>query len=249
MQIVEGQVFAHYGQIELSPGESGSVPPRLDLGLVHATTTEYLGYVTLLVPEHTATVTVRCELHDGPPPPKDWECAVEFSVRTGDLSAFTGELAVVCGWAGGGSVTLDLPPNTDIRVRYSVPDGQAWSDAEAAGVEGFPGVVLFQLWPAPPSEPAILASRVPWSQYWTLGVEAVAVAAELAGLREDERLLAAVDTALRRHPEIAARIATGDTRYHLGVIRYAQQAVTDHGDPEALERLIDARARALNAGG
>ena len=244
MTTVEGDVFASYQQIELHPGDDGTAPVGLDVGL--ATTMGEAPYVTLLVPVHTATVRVTGVLTSSPPPPEDWECAVELSVLADPT-------IVVTGWAGGGVLELpDVEPGW-YRVRYVVPDGQTWQDADERGEE-YPGTCVLQLWPAPPAPPEILASRVPWSHYWTYGPEArhAAAAARAAHPTDPaEQLTLVIDLALSRHPEIADRIAAGDLRYQLGVIRYVQALRSGPGayDPDAVADLITERARLGRPGG
>ncbi|WP_454294527.1 hypothetical protein [Salana multivorans] len=233
--VVELDVLASYQQIELDPGELGNVPRNLDAGL--ALTLEESLVVILTVPVHTDTVHVRCEVGSSAPELEDWECAVE-------LSLLCGPEIVISGWAGSDAEVVRLPQSGWHRVRYVVPDGQAWHDADGRGEE-YPGRCLLQLWPAPPTDPTVLASQAPWSQYWTFGTEARDAVAVVRSAHPADQLIEVINVALARHPEVARRIAAGDLRYQSGVIRYVQELRRGPGahDPDEVERLITDRAQ------
>jgi hypothetical protein len=245
-RMVEGRVGADYSQFELWAGDGGHVAPDIDAGLASS---EISGpdRATLTTARQWGTIPVRATFHDEEPPlDRAWDAVVDFSAHLGEGSA-------VVGWGGDGLLPLPARHATDVRVRYVVVDGQDGSDRWHAGDEHVTEQYLLQLWPAPPRQSQVVVSSCPWSQYWTFGREAAAVALELAALPAPDGLVAAVDRSLAAHPEVAERLRAGDARYRSGVIRYAHELLrATHGSPayaEArddhtlLERLVDERAR------
>ncbi len=245
-RVVEGQVGADYSQFELWTGEGGHVATDIDVGLASSQISGPDG-VSLTTARQWGEITVRASFHEEEPLlDPTWDAVV-------DLSAHLGTGAAATGWGGEGELRLPAPHAIDVRVRYVVVTGQDGSDLWRAGDEHVTEHYLLQLWPAPPRPARVVVSSSPWSQYWTFGTEAVAVAHEVAALPAPDGLVAAVDRSFAAHPEVAERLRAGDARYRSGVLRYAQELLrVTHGSPgysdvrddhTLLERLVDERAR------
>ncbi|WP_454300639.1 hypothetical protein [Salana multivorans] len=233
--VIELDVLASYQQIELDPGELGNVPRNLDAGL--ALTLEESLAVILTVPVHTDTVHVRCEVGSSAPELEDWECAVE------PLSCAARRSSSPVGRAQTLRLSGCLSP-VGTASATSSPTGRHGTTL-TAGARSTRAGACCSLWPAPPTDPTVLASQAPWSQYWTFGTEARDAVAVVRSAHPADQLIEVIDVALARHPEVARRIAAGDLRYQSGVIRYVQELRRGPGahDPDEVERLITDRAQ------
>lgn len=247
IQVAEGLVSADFSQVELHVDPPGSLDIDAKTGL--ASTTEE-DYATLLVPRQHGQLPFRLEVHARPPVVDPaWDAVVELSLRGGGPVRMTG-------WAGEGVVQGPVLADVDLRARYAVRDGQAGSEQfhQGRGDEPPAEAYVVQLWPSPPAPARVVRAISPWSQYWTFGPAAAGAVRRLQDVPDPDRLTALLDAALEEHPDVAARLDAGDTRYRLGLVRYAQQlfhathttgAYADlRSDYTALDRLIDARVDA-----
>lgn len=243
---VVGDLDADYHQVELHVGLGGQPYQVGDLGLMNG---EFGDHVTLTVARQYGTMRFQVEVTDLEPPlDPSWDAVAEFSLRTG-------EPVVLTGWAGGGSLTVPVPPEVDARLRYVVLGGEVVADHPPTETQDGVGVdrYLVQVWPNAPAVARVVVSTSPWSQYWTFGQEASQLLIELADFPDPDRLVQVIDRALAVHPDVAQQIRGGDERYRVGVIRYLQElfritfftgAYDDvRDDHEHLALLIDQRAR------
>ena len=243
--VVSGEVRADYSQIELHPGHDGHVFAMGDVGLA---TGEFGEYAALTTARQFGNVQVAVHILDEEPVlDPSWDAAVEFPIHTGTSASVTG-------WSGDGTIAVPVPPAVDARVRYAVIGAQiGWDQPAVQDDDVAPERYLVQAWPAAQQAPRVVASTSPWSQYWTFGLPATALLAELADLPDPDRLAVVIDRALAAHPDVAARLRAGDDRYRAGIIRYVQElfritystgaydGVRD--DHERLDHLIDEQAR------
>jgi hypothetical protein len=247
MHAVTSALTADYSHLELNPGRGGRSHGPVVLGLAD----DQVSDMTILITaRQSGVVPAEVQVHDDRPPldPR-WDTVTEWSVRTG--AGMT-----LGGWAHETSMAVPVPAGVDLRVRYVVLDGQAGADQwrRHGGGDELPAErYLLQVWPAAAAAAEVLVADAPWAQYWAFGPSAAAVVAGLAGMPDPGRLVAVVDRALDAHPDVRARVAAGDDRYRVGVIRYVQELfrVTHHTgaydhvrrDHEAIAALIDERAR------
>lgn len=244
-----GELDADYSQVELHPGEGGHVGLG-DIGLAREDPSGERAYAILTTARQFGPAPFQvCVSATEPPRETAWDVAVEFSIRTG-------EGMTVTGWASmGDPIDVPVPAGIDVRGRYVVIGGQDATDAAAVGLEPDGDRYLLQVWPAPPAPPRVVTSTAAWAQYWTFGPAAEELAESLTDTADPAQLTHVLDHALRDHPDTAASIRSGDTRYRSGIIRYAHalfQVTYASGvhealsaDPDALGALIDARAAAL----
>lgn len=246
MQVVTGTMWTDYSQVEVHPGIDGEVVGPVDLGLAN----DEFGPVIATIPRQSGEITVRVEVHDDEPPVHSAaDAAAEWSARSG-----TG--VAVSGWAGESLLAIPVAAGVDVRVRWSVLDGQAGSDwfrSPDRDAEQPVERYLLQVWPAAPAPARTVVASTPWSQYWAFGPAAVALVRELADVPDPGRLVEVVDRALAAHPETAARIRAGQEDQGLGIKRYVQELfrVTYHDgvyddvrqDHDRIAALIAERAR------
>ncbi|MBO0921695.1 hypothetical protein J1G42_12760 [Cellulomonas sp. zg-ZUI222] len=247
IEVADGLVSADFSQVELHVDPPGSLDIDAETGL--ASTTEE-DYATLLVPRQHGQLPFRLEVHARPPVVDPaWDAVVELSLRGGGPVRVTG-------WAGDGVVQGPVLADVDLRARYAVRDGQAGSEQFRQGRWDEPPAEAYvvQLWPSPPAPARVVKAISPWSQYWTFGQAAEAAVQRLQDVPDPDRLTALLDAALEEHPDVAAHLDAGDTRFRAGIIRYAQAlflathatgAYADlRSDYTALGRLVDARVEA-----
>jgi hypothetical protein len=237
---IEGKVSASFSQFEIHAGEGGAVAP-LDIGLAWA---EEPDYAALTTARQVGDVPVIVTLHEARPDlDPAWDAVVELSMLVGEGPAVTG-------WASeGATLPLPLHSGTEVRVRYVVIDGDAGSrqfhdrDDDGPARDRY----LLQVWPEALAPAAVIVSSTPWSQYSTFGAEGRLLYDVLAGAEHGERIVAAVDAAIARHPDVAARVRSGDAAYRTGIIGFVT-AATRLGSQghvrEALDRIIDERVLA-----
>jgi hypothetical protein len=263
MQVVTGTVRADFSQLELDPGEGGAVVGPVDLGLAD----DQGDVLILTVPRQSGRLAVRVEVHGcaatdpaaspvpGPALDPAADAVAEWSARTG-----TG--ASVAGWAADSPLAIPVVAGADVRMRWSVLDGQAASDwfrSAAPDAEQPVERYLLQVWPAVAAPARTVVASVPWSQYWAYGPAAAALVRELADVPDPRRLVEVVDRALAAHPETGARIRAGEGASCLGIRRYVQELfrVTYHDgvyddvrdDHERITALITGRAGLAGPGG
>ncbi|WP_282947820.1 hypothetical protein [Cellulomonas endometrii] len=246
MHAVTTALTADYSQLEMYPGRGGRTYGPVVLGLAD----DQVSDMTILATaRQNGVVPAEVQVHDDRPPldPR-WDAAAEWSVRTGAGMSLGG-------WAHETSVAVPVAAGLDVRVRYVVVDGQAGADQlRRLGGDELPAErYLLQVWPAPVAPAEVVVADAPWAQYWAFGPSAAALVAGLSGMPDPDRLVAVVDRALDAHPDVRARVAAGDDRSRLGVVRYTQElfrvthrtGAYDHvrGDHEAIAALIDERAR------
>lgn len=119
------------------------------------------GTMFLITGLHTGTVAFAVELHDTEPAPgEEWEEIVEASFRP------LGATSVRC-WGGEASWPLDLPSDTDYRVRYNAAGMDEAGEMDTI-LDGEPCVdrYLLQFWPAPPSPDRVVRQTSQSAAYW-----------------------------------------------------------------------------------
>ena len=161
-----GQVWVHYGQIELEADEPGELPDWGDFfrhSLVGLIGTQP-GHAIMLTGLHTGTVTFTVVVADQDPGAAldDYDDVVEI-----DLEARSDQIRLV-EW--GEEATHELPPlpagPSAYRLRYHARGMDAAAQADTNLGEQPMDEYLLQIWPAVPTAPASVKITSDQARYW-----------------------------------------------------------------------------------
>jgi hypothetical protein len=164
LTVLDGRLLVHYGQAYVFSPECDMVAPEDAFadqrnGLCGAAVS---GGMFLTTGLHTGYVKLLVQVHNAAPDVDDtWDEIVEASWRLASAPA------VLKDWEGGLVCELPLKPGT-YRVRYSArrfgedPEDE---DDRPEPIESY----MLELWPAPPSEDAVIKQTSEHAAYWNAG--------------------------------------------------------------------------------